>query len=249
MEDAVTPQLGSLAWLERTQGVVSRGDRVRLFTAIFGSVWEGAVLSLGAMARGKNRLPLSGFEPPPTAMVNAAREHLAKTSSAQFINHSHRIAFWTQLVLAQNGELTERDRETAWVAALLHDVGLFAPPSQGDFSLGGVEVLKQLAHQHRWSDEQVHQAGEAIAINLSMGMNVAQAGPIAWAMNVGGAGDFGYAPHRGQWHRERRRELDARFPREGFRRDALEAIGREIARVPKGRFSFFRPLFRLLLWD
>ncbi|MFT3842701.1 MAG: HD domain-containing protein [Myxococcaceae bacterium] len=245
----MTAQLGSLAWLEQTHGVVSRGERVRLFTSIFGSVWEGAYLSLRAMARKRNRLPLSGFEPPSTAMVNAAREHLLKVARPAMANHSHRTAFWTQLVLAQHGELGERDRETAWVAALLHDVGLDAPPERGDFSQGGVEVLKRLAHQHRWPEEQVHQAGEAIAINLSMGMDVSKAGPIAWAMNVGGAGDFGYAPHRGQWHRDRRRELDARFPRDGFRKTALEAIGQEIARVPNGRFAFFRPLFQLLLWD
>jgi hypothetical protein len=245
----VIPQLGSLAWLERTQGVVTRGERVRLFTSIFGSVWEGAFLSLRAMLSGHNRLPLSGFEPPATAMVNAAREHLRKVSSVPMANHSHRTAFWTQLVLAQHGELSERDRETAWVAALLHDVGLAEPPAQGDFSLGGVEVLKRLARQHRWPEEQVHQAGEAIAINLSLGMNVAQAGPIAWAMNVGGAGDFGYAPHRGQMHRAHRDELEARFPRDGFRKTALEVIGNEIARLPNGRFAFFRPLFQLLLWD
>jgi len=246
---SVSEPLGSLAWLERTQGVVSTGERVKLYASVFGSLVEGLGLSLRAIATGRRRVPLTGFEPPATPMVNAAREHLKKVATAPWSNHSHRTAFWTQLVLSQHGELTDRDRETAWVAALLHDIGLEVPPARGDFSQTGVDVLKQLAHQHRWSEEQTHQALEAIAINLSLGVDKVKAGPIAWAMNVGGAGDFGYAPHRAQWHPSMRRELDARFPRAGFRKASLEAIGREIARLPNGRFAFFRPLFALLLWD
>jgi hypothetical protein len=57
-----------------------------------------------------------------------------------------------------HGRLTKRER-----AFLLR--GMF--PEQGDFSVAGVRTLKSLAYEHGWSEQQTHEAGEAIASNLS----------------------------------------------------------------------------------
>jgi len=179
-------------------------------------------------------------------MVSAARAYVQQHAAPAMASHSFRTAFWTLRVLGLDGELTPEERETAWVAALLHDVGLDVPPARGDFTLGGVAVLKQLAHELGWRDEQVHAASEAITTNLGTHVD-RRLGRIAWAMNVGGIGELGFGPHRGMMPKETIAALEARFPRDGFRATALRLIAAEAARVPGGRFALFRPVFWLIM--
>jgi hypothetical protein len=66
-------------------------------------------------------------------------------------------------------------------------------------------------------------------------------------MNAGGAGELGIWPHRAQLRRDRVRELEARFPRDGFRRAAMRLIRDEATRIPEGRFALFKPVYWLLM--
>jgi hypothetical protein len=241
------PHLGSVEWIALRNGRLSLGERLDLVAGLFGAYREG--LGLWWRARkGKNRSgALSRFEPPDTPMVAAARDYLVTHSGRPMVNHCFRTAFWTLFALNERAEVGERDRETTWVAALLHDVGLEHPPARGDFSLGGVQVLERLADQHRWSSEQTRLASEAIATNLNARVDPKRVGEIAWAMNVGGLGELGFWPHRAQLHPDRIAELEARFPRDGFRAEAMRLIREEVRRVPGGRFAFFRHLFPILM--
>ncbi|HVO29629.1 MAG TPA: hypothetical protein VMV18_02795 [bacterium] len=219
-------------------------ERAALVTGMLGAVGEGVRLRRHALRNDDRRnIPLSRIEPPETPMVIAAREFLAARCERVMANHSYRTGFWTMAVLHQHVEVTDQLRETAWVAALLHDVGLEVPPSKGDFSLGGVEVLKNLAREHRWSDEQTFDASQAIATNLSARVDPAAAGIVSWAMNVGGLAELGFPLHRAQMHPDRVSELEKRFERTGIREVSARLIREEAMRVPGGRFAFFRYLF------
>src|SRR5262249_50666672 len=121
------------------------------------------------------------------------------------------------------------------------------PPPRGDFSAAGVAAVEQLAVAHRWPDEQVHFACEAIATNLGMRVDPARSGKIAWAMNVGGIGELGFRPHRAQMAPARIAELEAHHPRTGFRATALRLAREEARRVPGGRFALFRWIFPILV--
>lgn len=239
--------VGCLSWLARTQGRLSTVERLSLLAELLPALVEGMRLFRRARRDGRRADPLERFEPPATPMVCAAREYLLAHSSPPMVNHCHRTAFWTLMVLNQHSEVTPRDIETTWVAALLHDVGLEVPPASGDFSLGGVHVLDALARELNWDEAEAHRAGEAIATNLSVRVDRDRAGLLPWAMNVGGAGEIGLPLHRAQMHPERIAELEARYPRDGFRETALRLIAEETRRLPDGRFAFFRPLFWLLL--
>jgi hypothetical protein len=239
--------VGSMAWLERTGGRLSAAERGYLLRGIFPMIREGFRLRRQARHASRYGAPLDPFEPPDTPMVSAARKYLEEHCGRAMVHHSYRTAFWTLAVLDTREALTPPIAETAWVAALLHDVGLEAPPGSGDFSVAGVHVLQTLAVDLGWSDEQTHDAGEAIAANLSTRVDPNRLGMVAWAMNAGGAGELGVWPHRSQMHRKRIRELEARYPREGFRRVALELIRSEARRVPGGRFALFKPLYWLLM--
>jgi hypothetical protein len=180
-------------------------------------------------------------------MVNGARSHLEAHADRAMVNHCYRTAFWTLVVLHEHTELAPSVVETAWVAALLHDIGLEVPPARGDFSIRGIEVLKTLAHDLGWPDEQVHAASEAIATNLSTRVHPHRAGMVAWAMNVGGIGELGFGPHRMQMHPDRIKELEARYPRDGFRATAMRLVREEVGRVPDGRFALLGPFFPLIM--
>jgi hypothetical protein len=250
MTALVKPSLedvGSVEWLLRTGGRLTRAERSFLLRGIFPMLREGFRLRRRAKKSDRHGASLGPFEPPATPMVRAAQEHLAAHSDRTMQNHCYRTAFWALTVLGHDAELSERDLETTWVAALLHDVGLEVPPTKGDFSLGGVEILETLAEKHRWSEEQAHDAAEAIAVNLSTRVDAARVGKVAWALNVGGTGELGIWPHRAQMHRQRISELEARYPRDGFRAFAMGLIREEERRVPDGRFALFKPVYWLLM--
>ncbi len=241
--------VGSVSWLDRSDGHLTRAERSFLMRGMFPMIREGFRLRRAAKRSPRRRGPLDPFEPPSTPIVAAARAHLEATSSREMTNHSLRTAFWTLVVLDTHTELTPEILETTWVAALLHDVGLEDIPSRGDFSSGGVAVLKQLAYEHRWSEKQTHEASQAIAVNLSTRADANRFGLVAWAMNAGGAGELGIWPHRAQMDRERIKVLEQRFPRGELRKIALGAIGAEATRIPDGRFAAFKWVYWLLMRD
>jgi HD domain-containing protein len=239
--------LGTVAWLERSAGRLTVRERLRLLAGLFGALREGLRLGRAARRGERRTSPLALFEPPDTPIVAAARAHLLAHSCTAMANHCFRTAFWTLFVLHEHGEVTPDDLETTWVAALLHDVGLEQPPQRGDFSSGGIDIVRALAVEHRWPDDRVHAASEAIAVNLSLRVDPVRSGTIAWAMNVGGAGEIGSPWHRAQMHPDRVAELEARFPRTEFRRTAIRLAREEARRVRGGRFALFRWIFPLIV--
>lgn len=237
--------LGSLAWARRTGGRLSFRDKAALVRGALSTLAEGVRLA----RRARSRVGLEYLDPPETPMVLAARERCLALSTPSMANHCFRTAYWTVLVLHQHERLTDRNRETAWVAALLHDVGLDRPLLEGDFSLGGVHVLESLAREVGWSDEQTQEAGDAIVSNLGTGVDAARLGQVAWAMNVGGLGELGFLLHRAQMRKDRLAELERRYPRTDFRRDAMRLIADEKRRLPDGRFAFLGRFFPLIMVD
>jgi hypothetical protein len=242
------PALGSLAWLERTGGRLTWADRFWLLGSTASWLGEGISLAWKATRGDRLRLELADLQPPDTRMVQASREHLVRHSSPAIANHSMRTGYWTVLALHQRGaEPDPDDRETAWVAALLHDAGLESPPERGDFTLRGVEIVKALAHEHRWSERQTHTACETIAAHPNTRVDPERFGPVAWAMNVGVVGELSFAFHRAQMHPRRIAELEARFPRTDFRANLKRLIHEEARRFPGGRFALIERFLGLIL--
>jgi hypothetical protein len=239
--------LGSVAWLERTGGRLRVGERIVLGFQGLGAVGEGLRLALRARFDDRRLVPLSALEPPDTPMVTAAGHYLQVHSHHEMVSHCYRTAYWTMAVLHAHDALTPAVAETAWVAALLHDIGLEGPPGSADFTMGGVRAVQALAREHGWNEEQTTQASEAIATNPNSRVDSDRFGIVAWAMNVGVLGELGFAPHRAQLHRERIAELEARYPRDGFRQVALSLVAEEARRVPDGRFALLRPVLPFIV--
>jgi hypothetical protein len=241
--------LGSVAWVRRCGGHLSFGERLRLLGGTLPGLLEGYALGRRARREGRTDIAVARLEPPETPMVKAARAYLEAHVCRPMIHHSFRTGYWTAAVLHQHDSGGEKEIETAWVAALLHDVGLEVPPARGDFTMGGVEVLERLAREVGWSGEQTEQAAEAIVSNIGTRVDRRRSGVVAWAMNVGGAGEVGVWLHRAQLHSDRILEIERRYPRDDFRSAATRLIRDESRRVPGGRFAVLGPVFRLLMKD
>lgn len=243
----MTRGVGSLDWLVHTGGRLTHRERIRLGAGALLSFLEGLRLWSRSRRNPRRRIDLSGFDPPDTPMVRASKELLARVASPEMAHHSYRTAYRGLDVLDQFSRVTDVTLETLWVAALLHDIGLEAPPETGDFSLAGVLAVERLAGETGWSPEQAFEAKQAISSNLGTYVVAREYGSISWAMNVGGTGEVTYGPHRAVLHPEAAAELERRFPRSGFRASALELIQGEARRVPDGRFAFALLAFRAFL--
>lgn len=239
--------LGSAAWLEATNGRLTWKDRARVLLGSFGMFAQGIQLSRRARSLRLRDMPLSALEPPDTPMVRAARTLVEQTASPQMRGHVYRTGYWTQLVLLQDGERTPVELETAWIVALLHDIGTEHPTPRGDFATAGIEAMKRLAHEHRWSEEQTHAAAEGIAGNFATRVDRSRLGLVTWAIHAGGAGELGLPFYRGQWLGSHVAALEQRFPRRGFKRAVLRLMQDEARRLPGGRFALMRHFFPLLL--
>jgi hypothetical protein len=159
--------LGSVAWLEATNGRLTWRERGKFLIDSFGMFAQGVSLSRRAKSSSLRNVSVSDLDPPDTPMVRGARALIDETASPQMRGHVYRTGYWTQLVLRQDGARTPAELETAWVAALLHDVGTEHPTPRGDFATAGIEALKRLASDHRWSEEQTQAAAEGIAGNFA----------------------------------------------------------------------------------
>src|SRR5688572_7871230 len=184
-DPATVDDIGSLLWLERTGGALDRKEGFRFVTRAIGPLLRAVWRRTRPPA--VEKLDLAKLAPPDTPMVKAAVQLLEQKASAPFRNHAYRTAYWALAVMKrEKPELTPQDLEEAWVAALLHDLGLEQPPTHGEFTLGGVAAVRQLAETNKWDKQATARACEAISLNPNTHVDRDTFGLLPWAMNVGG---------------------------------------------------------------
>ncbi|HVQ23715.1 MAG TPA: hypothetical protein VMV01_00980, partial [Planctomycetota bacterium] len=214
-EPGTIDDLGSLLWLERTGGALDRKEAFRFVTRALGplvrAVWRRT--HPGPI----EKVDLAKLAPPDTPMVKAAVKLLEEKASPPFRNHAYRTAYWALVVMKrERPELTPQEIEEAWVAALLHDLGLEDPPTHGEFTLGGVAAVRELAEANKWDKRSAARASEAISLNPNGHVDRETYGLLAWAMNVGGYAEVSLGPYRVLMHPETLKELEQKHPRDGF---------------------------------
>jgi hypothetical protein len=233
--------LGGLAWTRRTGGALGWRDRVQYLGNAAPLLKDWAVAPFASQP---GDLMLSRFDPPDAPIVQAALARLRGIPDpefAPFVNHSIRLAYWTVAVMSrERPNLTPTEIEEAWVAALLHDIGLALPPERGEFTLGGVRVVEELGGRYSFSAESVRRASEAITLNPNSRVDRDRDGLLAWAMSVGGQGETFYGPYRGLMSAKDVRALEAKYPRNGFFAGSERVLARELRRTPNQRFGLLR---------
>jgi hypothetical protein len=239
-------EIGTVSWTDRTGGALTGTEKVEYVLAAVPELSKGWLEWTFSSTAAKVDLLTIG--PPDTPIVKEAWRRLGLKSDPAFVNHSIRTAYWTVAVMRRaKPSLSPQELEEAWLAALLHDIGLAEPPASGEFTLGGVQVVRQIAVQLGWSKDSADRASEAITLNPNSRIDREKQGLVAWAMNVGGQGETFYGPYRILMNPENIREIEAKYPRLDLPKRSGEILGREIERFPNQRFAVLRKIGFLLL--
>jgi hypothetical protein len=186
---------------------------------------------------------------PETRAVESAVNELERLAEGEkeIVGHSYRTFHFADVLHRQSGE-PPLDRELLAVALLLHDVGMFpravAEESANEFTVRGAQIARRVAIGAGWTDRRVEHLVQVVTINAN-GAVPRRWGPEAYFGRLAPIVDAG-----GQvWkiHPDDARRIFAAHPLGALDKAIMGAVGAEVRRQPKGRFSVFAPMFPILL--
>jgi hypothetical protein len=167
---------------------------------------------------------------PPDSDVAAAAAALAAEVSPDFIlNHVHRT-YWYGRTLVR----TEIDVEAAYVASMLHDLGLTdAFRGEASFEVVTADHAAHFLEERGWDAERIGLVTRAITRHTNITPNE---DPVELVVQGGAAFDvIGFPPD--SIPAEVVDAVEAAFPRNGFKQNMLAAFRDEVAAQPEGAFA------------
>jgi hypothetical protein len=221
--------------LRRGAGVAAAGAAFTVASAHVGS----AVAADAAPGEGRDRSPASnsgsgsGSEPylprsvagiriPGSRLARNAAEFARAASSETLFHHVMRSYLFGCALFDLRS--VPYDRELAFVAAVLHDLGLveaYRTPTER-FEVDGADAARRFLVGHRVPAERVEIVWDAIALHTDTGVATRKRPEIAM-VSLGSGLDFSGNGLQ-QIPSETREEILAAFPRQGFKQDALSTI-------------------------
>lgn len=241
------PELGSLDWAVRTDGLVtSRHDRAQL-VAQFARLLADRIPKRIAARRNLGARPRATFDVadlqvPGTRAAKEAEKHLADTLDPVWEYHSYRTYAWAYVLGRHDG--LEFDEEVLYVASLLHDLGLADSNQavrQRCFSLPAAEQATALARRCGWDSRREYLIGDVITRHVNLWIPP-RSQPEAYLLHLGtkldvvGLRYYDLAPQVVD-------DVLERYPRLGFKsvfRPKMRAHG---AAVPDSRAGFYAQHF------
>jgi len=228
-------EIGSVAWLERTRGRLSRREQLELVAV--GVRSQAALLT---RRFGVSPIPMGRLDPrdlriPDSAVAREAEEVCAGLPRS-VASHSHRCYLWGAILAAQDG--IAFDEEVLYVAALMHDVGMPVAAAEGHdccFTLDSVLAVRALQAPLEPRARR-HKVEEAIARHLNPAV-AKEEGAEAHLVNAAAALDV-----LGMRLREIEPEAKAavleRHPRHGFKSDWDGLCRAHMRAMPRGRVGW-----------
>jgi HD superfamily phosphodiesterase len=185
------------------------------------------------------KLPTSvaGVPVPDSAIAIKAAELAASTSPASLVNHCLRTYAFAALALQKAG--TKVDRELAFVAATLHDLGLveqFMTP-EGRFELDGADAARAFLLEAGLSAERAEIVWDAIAFHTTMGI-VDRKAPEVAAVSLGARIDVAGMGLE-QFTASEIAEILEAFPRLAFKEEFVELIVTMCRKKPLAQIGQF----------
>ena len=164
--------VGTLAWLERTGGILSRRDRVDFLgqAVAYGfATLPGELRRALRIGRQVPAVDLGLIAPPDSAVVRTAERLIAEIAPPMVANHCHRT-YAMGAALAQLDHL-QFDAEVVYVASLLHDLHFADPralPQPHCFTLPAVRRTRALLTENGWDERRRELTAEAISLHLNV---------------------------------------------------------------------------------
>nr|WP_180218836.1 HD domain-containing protein [Streptomyces albus] len=165
---------------------------------------------------------VAGIRIPRSEVAQKAAAFAREESSVTLFNHVMRTYLFGCVMFDQRG--VHYDREVAFVAAVLHDLGLvekYRSPSER-FELDGADVAQRFLRKQRMPAERVEVVWDAIALHTNLPIALRKRPEIAM-ISVGSGLDFTGNELRKVPSEVLEDILDA-FPREGFKKNAVDTM-------------------------
>ncbi|MES4887377.1 HD domain-containing protein [Streptomyces sp. NPDC096012] len=210
--------------LERGAGVAAIGAASALAAA-----WSGpsAAAVTGARPEDSSGAPgttlpavVAGVRIPGSELARSAAAFARKASSEALFNHVMRSYLYGSLLFDRRG--IRYDRELAFVATVLHDLGLVKAYQTPDerFEVDGADAARTFLRERHMPAERVAVVWDAIALHTSMGIATRKR-PEIGIVAVGSGLDF-TGNGLQQIPSDALADILAAFPRAGFKQDALD---------------------------
>lgn len=247
--------VGTAAWVQRTSGRLTTGERLALLRPLARTHLSNATgrlrLAVGLHPGRNAYVPPARLLPPDTVLTRAARDRAAELLPAPLLHHSHRAYSFGRAL----GELESLDVDTEllFAAAMLHDIGLVAPPADGDFTLASARVARDVGEEVGLSTAATDTMLTAITMHYSPGVTTDE-GAVAYLLSAGAAVDV-VGLRAEQLPAQALDGAVREHPRAGFKKVFTAAFRQEAARVPEGRarllqrYGAFTAAIRLAPFD
>ena len=169
-----TARVGTLAWAERTGGILSRRERISLL----GDAARLLVRILPAQTRallGRTNSQTFSVDPdrlrvPDTMIAREAEALCSEVYTATLLNHCLRSYAWGTILAERDG--LEHDPELFYVTCLLHDLGLTdryrdTVARQSCFAATAATVAREWTRGHGWREPRSTALADAICQHLN----------------------------------------------------------------------------------
>ncbi len=232
--------VGTWAWAQATDGRLRRRDRIEL-------VRQAVLARLGGLAAARRTAPAGPAielpDPPDSALARSAEECARELSTPELYAHCLRTWAFAEMFAAR--ERARHDPELLYLACLLHDLGLTgahdgADPSAQCFAVEGARAAHQRICGWGGGEDRAERVAEAITLHLNVTVP-ARLGAEAQLLSKGVSLDtVGRRLHR--LPASSPREVDGRWPRDGFAEQLVTMTSRQAQIRPRSRSAFLHGL-------
>ena len=234
--------LGSLAWAQKTRGLMSARDKLKFI--------QWAILSefKSRMAKRKTALKFDEVSWPDAKIVSEIWAECAQLYSAPMLGHVMRTYWWGAALALDDGKKV--DGETLALASILHDLGLceahLGKASCQCFAYTGACVAEPILTKHQVPEKQRAMVLAGIVAHANPWLPEDRFDPESIYLSRGAFLDVTGTRSK-LLDREYIEKVHRQYPRAGFLREILAAM--QAPHHPSSRAGFINKAFQKMLRD
>lgn len=230
-------RVGGLEWTRRTNGRLTRRDRLRLLGSIASSQRDYFLHRLRRDRPHLTARPTDREIRPPDSRFAREVEAAAAEQDSVIRTHSYRSWIFGRALADVDGITV--DDELLFAGCLLHDHGIDPVVPGEDFTLRSARRATECAGSAGLDDERTATLADAITVHTTPGVTVERDGALGYYIQNGALVDI---TGNRVWHLSATLVDDtlARYDRHGFTRGLGAHFTAEAKAVPGGRFAQLR---------
>jgi hypothetical protein len=227
--------LGSIAWTERTGGVLTTHECASLAMPLLREELRIAADLLAVLTRrhaGRSSVVHpANLAPPDSSIAREAEQAAQDLLSPALLNHSRRAFAWGSAIGALHH--VTFDRELLYVASMLHDTGLPSPVPHVDFTVRSAAIARDFLGRRGVPADRRELVANAIAMHHTPEVGLGFGGE-AFLLSAGAGVDV-FGLRSDEIPDAVRTSVVREFPRLGFKREFSRLWRAEARQVPRGR--------------